>query len=42
VVAEDLRGDIRLVAEGVTALSERVHRLEVNLREDILRARSAS
>ena len=38
VVAEDLRDDVRLVAEGVTALSERVDRLEANLREEILRS----
>ncbi|HSE95171.1 MAG TPA: hypothetical protein VLD61_04730 [Methylomirabilota bacterium] len=42
VVAEGLHGDIRLVAEGVTVLSERVDRLESNLREEILRAQRAS
>jgi hypothetical protein len=38
VVGEALRADVRLVAEGVTALSDRVDRVEVNLREEILRA----
>jgi hypothetical protein len=38
VVGEALRGEVRLVAEGVTALSERVDRVEANLREEILRA----
>lgn len=35
VVAEGMRSDIRLVAEGVSSLSERVDRLEHNLREEI-------
>jgi len=35
VVAEGTRAEVRLVAEGVTALAERVDRLEHNLREEI-------
>jgi uncharacterized protein Yka (UPF0111/DUF47 family) len=35
VVAEGMRAEVRLVAEGVTALAERVDRLEHNLREEI-------
>ena len=38
VVGEGLRAEVRLVAEGVTALSERLDRVEGNLREEILRA----
>ena len=38
VATEALRGEIQQVAEGVASLSERVDRLEVNLREDILRS----
>lgn len=37
VTAEGLRGDIQLVAESVTMLSERVDRLELSLHEDMLR-----
>jgi len=39
VVAEGMRSDIRLVAEGVSSLSERVDRLEHNLREEIRETR---
>jgi hypothetical protein len=38
VLGEGLRADVRLVAEGVTALAERVDRVEGSLREEILRA----
>jgi hypothetical protein len=37
VVAEALRGDVALVAEGVTALSGRLDRVEANLRQEIVR-----
>ena len=36
ILAEGLRSDVQLVAEGVTGLSERVDRLEVSLRDDML------
>ena len=39
VVAEGMRAEVRLVAEGVTALAERVDRLEHNLREEIRETR---
>ena len=39
VVAEGMRSDIRSVAEGVSSLSERVDRLEHNLREEIRETR---
>ncbi len=39
VVAEGMRSDIRLVAEGVSSLSERVDRLEQNVREEIRETR---
>lgn len=39
VVAEGMRADTRLVAEGVSSLSERVDRLEHNLREEIRETR---
>ncbi len=39
VVAEGMRADIRLVAEGVSSLSERVDRLEQNVREEIRETR---
>ncbi len=35
MVAEGMRSDVRVVAEGVSSLSERVDRLEHNLREEI-------
>ena len=35
VVAEGMRSDIRLVAEGVAAVAERLDRVEHNLREEI-------
>ena len=38
VTAESQRSDFRLLAEGVTALSERLDRVEANLREEILRS----
>jgi hypothetical protein len=40
VVAEGLRADIRLVAGGVVSLSERVDRVEENLRQEIRLTRS--
>lgn len=39
VVAEGMRAEVRLVAEDVTALAERVDRLEHNLREEIRETR---
>jgi len=39
VVAEGMRSDIRQVAEGVSSLSERVDRLEQNVREEIRETR---
>ena len=39
VVAEGMRAEVRLVAEGVTTLAERVDRLEHNLREEIRETR---
>ena len=39
VVAEGMRAEVRLVAEGVTALAERVDRVENNLREEIRETR---
>ena len=39
VGAEAMRSDIRLVAEGVSSLSERVDRLEQNVREEIRETR---
>ncbi|MBI4611032.1 MAG: hypothetical protein HY726_18730 [Candidatus Rokubacteria bacterium] len=39
VIAEGMRAEVRLVAEGVTALAERVDRLEHNLREEIRETR---
>jgi uncharacterized protein Yka (UPF0111/DUF47 family) len=39
VVAEGMRAEVRLVAEGVTALAERVDGLEHNLREEIRETR---
>ena len=39
VVAEGMRAEVRLVAEGVTVLAERVDRLEHNLREEIRETR---
>ena len=38
VVAEQMRSDLRLIAEGLGALREQVTRIEHNLREDILSA----
>jgi hypothetical protein len=38
VVAERMTTQVQLVAEGVTALAERVDRVERNLREEILGA----
>ena len=38
VVAEQMAVQVRLVAEGVTALAERFDRVEQNLREEILRS----
>jgi hypothetical protein len=38
VVAERLESRMQLISEGVSSLSERVDRLEQNLREDILRS----
>ena len=39
VVAEGMRSDTRLVAEGVSSLADRVDRLEQNLREEIRETR---
>lgn len=39
VIAEGMRAEVRLVAEGVTSLAERVDRLEHNLREEIRETR---
>ena len=39
VIAEGMRAEVRLIAEGVTALAERVDRLEHNLREEIRETR---
>ena len=39
VVAEGMRAEVRLVAEGVAALAERADRLEHNLREEIRETR---
>ena len=39
VVAEGMRADVRLVAEGVVSLAERVDRVEENLREEIRETR---
>jgi len=39
VVAEGMRSDVRLVAEGVSSLAERVDRLEHNLRQEIRETR---
>ncbi|MBI3625291.1 MAG: hypothetical protein HY215_03970, partial [Candidatus Rokubacteria bacterium] len=39
VIAEGMRAEVRLVAEGVTALAERVDRVENNLREEIRETR---
>lgn len=39
VVAEGMRSDIRQAAEGVSSLSERVDRLEQNVREEIRETR---
>jgi hypothetical protein len=39
VVAEGMDSRIQLVAEGVSSLTERLHRLEHNLREEIREAR---
>ena len=38
VVAEQMRADLRLIAEGLGALRDQVTRIEHSLREDILRA----
>lgn len=38
VVAEQMAGQVQLVAEGVSALAERLDRVEQNLREEILRS----
>lgn len=38
VVAEQMRAELRLIAEGLGSLRERVDRVEQNLREDVLRA----
>ena len=38
VVAEQMRADVRRMAEGLGAFRDRVDRLEQNLREEILRA----
>ncbi|MGH7332959.1 MAG: hypothetical protein ACREKS_09490 [Candidatus Rokuibacteriota bacterium] len=38
VVAESLRSDIETIAEGLTGLSDRLDRVEANLREEILRS----
>ncbi len=38
-IAEGMRAEVRLVAEGVTTLVERVDRLEQNLREEIRETR---
>src|SRR3990170_248156 len=40
VVAEGMRSDVRLVAEGVSSLAERVDRVEENLREEIRQTRT--
>lgn len=39
VIAEGMRAEVRLVAEGVTALAERVDRLGHNVREEIRETR---
>ena len=39
VVAEGMRADVRLVAEGVVSLAERVDRVEENLRQEIRETR---
>ena len=39
VVAEGMRADVRLVAEGVASLAERVDRVEQNLRQEIRETR---
>ena len=39
VVAEGMHADVRLVAEGVVSLAERVDRVEENLREEIRETR---
>lgn len=39
VVAEGMRADVRLVAEGVASLAERVDRVEHNLRQEIRETR---
>lgn len=36
VVAEQMRAQVQLVAEGVSSLADRLDRLEQNLREEIL------
>ena len=38
VVAEQMRADLRLLAEGLGSLREQLTRVEQNLREDMLRA----
>jgi DNA repair exonuclease SbcCD ATPase subunit len=38
VVAEQMRSQLQVVAEGVSSLTDRLDRLEQNLREEILRA----
>jgi hypothetical protein len=38
VVAEGVTAQVQLVAEGVTALSTRLDRIEANLREEIMRS----
>jgi hypothetical protein len=38
IVAEQMRAQVQLVAEGVSSLSDRVDRVEQNLREETLRA----
>jgi len=38
VVAERIESRMQLIAEGVSSLSERLDRVEENLREDILRS----
>lgn len=39
VIGEGMRAEVRLVAEGVTALAERVDRLGHNVREEIRETR---
>ena len=38
IVADRMESQLQLVAEGVTSLSERLDRVEGNLREEILRS----